>query len=534
MILSLIHWLGLALSMWVVGKVVTQVLDKSNKNEYDFFQNIWIGLVVLVAYLQAMSLFIGIGSELVWIVWAAVTFFSVIALFLNRKKRIEWRELIIPKKLLFASLAIVILSLYSATETVVWYDTYLYHFNMVAWNRDYGVVPGLANLHDRLGFNSSFHVLAAFSERFVADGGSVFITNGLIMTLLALNYLYIACSRKEKITTRVIAILLLPYIAMRINEGELASLSTDLAMTAMSLVFAMGLIRFPHNYFFLISCAALLSSIKLSGAVALLIVAIALIWKRDISFTKLVIVGLLGASVMLGYMWRNVIISGYPLYPSTQLAFPVEWRVPTEEVKLTADTIKGWARMPGRDYLKSLNGGWFFWIGPWWNRVKNSLEIRVFFLTTVLAIIYHKEIKNKWLLGYGLGSIFLLLVMAPDLRFGTVFFVLAGVSIIASIMRAWIKDEQIILKSAVVLCLIFVAWTVLPKIEIDDVRPPIMSYEYQISKIELVPKTLNDKTVVLSPLYGDQCGNSPIPCTPYNTRAVMRDVNDISKGFRYE
>ena len=40
-------------------------------------------------------------------------------------------------------------------------DTGNYHLPAALWARAYPVVPGLANLHGRLGFNSSFHLFAA-------------------------------------------------------------------------------------------------------------------------------------------------------------------------------------------------------------------------------------------------------------------------------------------------------------------------------------------------------------------------------------
>lgn len=33
------------------------------------------------------------------------------------------------------------------------------------------------------------------------------------------------------------------------------------------------------------------------------------------------------------------------------------------------------------------------------------------------------------------------------------------------------------------------------------------------------------------PIEGKRCGNSELPCNPYMTLVLMRDFNDISKGF---
>ena len=40
-------------------------------------------------------------------------------------------------------------------------DTDSYHIQMIKWARDYGSVPGIANLHLRYGFNSSWFISVA-------------------------------------------------------------------------------------------------------------------------------------------------------------------------------------------------------------------------------------------------------------------------------------------------------------------------------------------------------------------------------------
>ena len=42
------------------------------------------------------------------------------------------------------------------------YDTGLYHAQAIRWIEEYGVVPGLANLHSRFGYNSASFALSAF------------------------------------------------------------------------------------------------------------------------------------------------------------------------------------------------------------------------------------------------------------------------------------------------------------------------------------------------------------------------------------
>ena len=40
---------------------------------------------------------------------------------------------------------------------------------------------------------------------------------------------------------------------------------------------------------------------------------------------------LLAAVLLATWMGRGILLSGYPLFPSTALAMPVPWRMPTKE-----------------------------------------------------------------------------------------------------------------------------------------------------------------------------------------------------------
>ena len=52
-------------------------------------------------------------------------------------------------------------------------DTGLYHAQAIRWIEEYGVVPGLGNLHSRFAYNSAaFPLCAVYSMRWL--GGSLF------------------------------------------------------------------------------------------------------------------------------------------------------------------------------------------------------------------------------------------------------------------------------------------------------------------------------------------------------------------------
>ena len=53
-----------------------------------------------------------------------------------------------------------------------------------------------------------------------------------------------------------------------------------------------------------------------------------------------------------------------------------------------------------------------------------------------------------------------------------------------------------------------------------------------IKKVEIEKKITKYGVVVFKPMHGDQCWDSPVPCTPYfNEELRMRKHQDISSGF---
>ena len=82
----------------------------------------------------------------------------------------------------------------------------------------------------------------------------------------------------------------------------------------------------------------------------------------------LIMVGL--STLLLGtWLWRGVVFSGYPFFPSTTLAMPVEWRMPRKDVEQFYGLTVWCARDPDfKGSMKSTLKTWN-WLPRWWRRV---------------------------------------------------------------------------------------------------------------------------------------------------------------------
>ena len=141
------------------------------------------GLLVLNVYAEYFSLFAGVGFWTSLIaVFAAVIggmllrrdladFFKISKTQACQKKtersdeglensKSLWRKKNKAVWLLYAGLTL--LFAYGSSRGYMHYDTGLYHAQAIRWIEEYGVVPGLANLHSRFGYNSASFALSAF------------------------------------------------------------------------------------------------------------------------------------------------------------------------------------------------------------------------------------------------------------------------------------------------------------------------------------------------------------------------------------
>jgi hypothetical protein len=72
----------------------------------------------------------------------------------------------------------------------------------------------------------------------------------------------------------------------------------------------------------------------------------------------------LPAALTIGWAVRQAVLSGYPLYPSTVLGLPVDWRVPAATVDSANRWIASWARHPGIAPDHVLDS--WQWLTAWW------------------------------------------------------------------------------------------------------------------------------------------------------------------------
>jgi len=431
-------------------------------------------------------------------------------------------------------------------------DTGLYHLHSVRWAVEYPLVTGIANLHDRLGFNSAFFLHAALFDGAFFPGDSAWTAGAFFRLLAAAHLAFTALDGESPARARVFAAAALPYVVFRSLEA-MASLGYDEAPQFLVLLAAAELLRSPADtlgglrrgacllpcWLALTACAVALT-VKLSMAPALLFfgapyLAAALGADRA-RRARLLGWGLLPALLAGGvYLGRNVLAGGWLFYPVPALRLDVPWAV--DRADLVANTwnwILSWARAPGKTPGEVLGLGLEAWLPGWWAANRGNVGVRaVWWGLGVLAASAAAGrlaggggaparaggIRIETLCAFGLGALAVWWFLgAPDARFIDVLqagFLAACLAHLSTSLggRPWLLPAACCAAAA----LVFLAGETTFRTDrplrwaVQDAFP---RPAYKTVTVEARGKRFD----VLAPLDTDMCWNAPLPCTPYPKR----------------
>ncbi len=559
MLLILAGWITLFLLIVGIGlgfiSYLTSLVGYRKGEKLDLFTLFWLGIVFIIAFLQFYSIFYPINGR------ALIIFGSIFILSLvYAKERVKGLisellkiKLLTRKNIAFVVLSVLVVSslLYSASKEVVWYDTYLYHLNAVRWISDYPAVPGLANLYMRLGINSSLFLFAAFTDTWIFTSGSSHIALSLLLAVAIVQWLYVMVWQKASLQEKIFCALTLPFFIKGAWSKEVASLSTDLGMSIVFLVFSLEMLKKNSLKPLIISMlGALVITFKLTGlliAPFLFLILLREVVGKHISARRKKIAifsSILTLVIILGFIARSAILSGWPLYPIPFGKLNFSWTVPKKETVFLSQRIKTWAQVPGGNHIETLKLNFQEWFIPWFGRYQNSIEFRMFSISIILMIaIYGSEnlykvgklLGREWLMSalIALGSIIVWFLAAPSLRFGSVFFwtlfaLLATPLVIFLIKKFGLNELPIILSLILIILVTQNGPEFNEKLDLFELKKESSRF---VKAIVVSPKWESPELIIWVPVKGDQCGNSQLPCSNKPVKLKQRVPGDFSKGF---
>jgi hypothetical protein len=259
----------------------------------------------------------------------------------------------------------------------------------------------------------------------------------------------------------------------------------------------------------------------------------------NLSDGSLILAALIGAFSLIIWNLRSVILSGYLAFPSTFGAFDVPWRIPEETVRLKANYILSWARLPKTPYEQVLEN--WNWLRPWFkNQIRYEILFvlpLIFFIHGIIIFLLRRRKDNIPFSDFALfltppllSTIFLFFT-APSIRFFGASIWLLGAGALAVSIHKIFRLRLLVALYCVVCVIVFAQYTqengfwIKPGPK-DGFYPAPVARTYElVTESGLILLFPQDRD-------GGLCWNAPLPCTPdFNKHLRLMVDGDLSSGF---
>ncbi|MEA5077808.1 MAG: hypothetical protein VB013_04485 [Anaerolineaceae bacterium] len=519
-----------------------------------------VGLMVVTTLGSFASLFIRLNWE-----FQTALFVGAIALLIwnilrrTPLPRLHLNEFSLLQKLGLAFfVAVEIVLLYLATLTPSNADTGIYHAQTIHWIEAYPVVPGLANLHQRFGYDSSWLLANAIFSLAFLNLQSFHLLMGAFFIVMA-GYFYGGIHELLAGKYRLSNLMKLGFFLALFFYliDQVSSPGTDAPTTLMIFFILTETVRCLEDrlaarslpYIFLALLAFFCATFKLSSVPLLvLVLALCIQLNREKDMRSVGWIALAAFVILLPYVVRNFILTGYPVFPGFPfILFNFDWTVPIEQVGTESRVIHWFAMLPHTSLSKFEAMSKADQIIKWYHNLLPRQK--AILLATALAagadvlLLFVKKWRetlkqNKgFLLVFGaalLGCLFWF-ITAPAFRFGYGFLLstlfLFGFLPVSFFLPKFQRWQIGVGAALLIVCVGAVFSTVRPEINVGSIKETIvMPAAYP--GISSEPCTFANFKMLCQVSY-EECWYSPFPCAIKGNDHVAMRSNDYRDGFKY-
>lgn len=419
------------------------------------------GFALLTFYAQVVSLF------------TAVTYvFAFVALGISLICMTIWhKELIRAVKTCFVDLcwyewilflAFTVFVMFCTSLYPKQYDNYLYQAQLLRYYEEYGVIKGMGNISTRLGFNNSIYAFMALYSFRGIYGFSLHTANSAFCLFFGIFAIHGLCriGKTKAYVSSGLQGVLLAYVFY--NVDTLNCIGTDISsglFGLMILILFARCIEQKEQDSFLYALLAIIVvyvvTIKVSmGMLGILVFYPAYHMIRKKEWRRIAVCIPAGILLLMPWLIRNVLISGWLIYPLPSLdLFDVKWKIPYESAVYEAALIKGWARIRTSRVFETLEKPLREWLPIWFHALPLRYRLLLYFnfaavIYEIIQGIYGLAKKEKTLFSFSIikltafAGVLYWLFSAPDIRFGWIY-IMAFPTICFFSSAAWSKMEKI-------------------------------------------------------------------------------------------
>ncbi len=551
MLALVISWLLLGLVCFCLGTAALNLLklDAVKSIGDRFFIAQWVGLIITADIYLFTSLF----SPLIPVVSISIALIIVILSLIPKINRQELSQLIqqFRPKQIFGIFCLILFTAIFNPRDVFWYDTGLYHYQVTQWLAKTGAVDGLAQVHSRFGFTSSWFALSAVFDHGLLETRIGSLVNGFVV-LLTVGQILERIQRIifDKRNDYISYFICFAYSVISITsayESLDLSLSPDFPVMILTVFIGWLLLVFGAEKegdisLILIILSAGAIAIKLS-AIPLLIISFlyVIIKKQNLirKTRKLILVSSLSLLLILPSILYAVKVSGCPLFPSGFMCLNLPWAYTSESANYISQIIRDFARWTG---ATPADANWWNWLPKWIEReMQATIQILLSLITFLLLIRYKNQVAGYmfiFLLGF-LGITFMI-AQAPVWRFGLGYLTVIpalGIALLLSKIHHKIVDfckrvkpASQYLTNPILWIILLIIWSVIFRQRAINwlIPPPLRQPEI------LLTKEVDAIKYTMPPKGDDRCWSAVIPCTPEdleNRVKLLRPEMGIAGGF---
>lgn len=573
-----VTWFLIAAALTGLGLGLARILTLRPAPDRCILPCFWLGFAATLACLQIWHIAFPLNFVPAFIVAAA----GAAGLISNRKLLLESLAAARSDGAIVPAIVLVVWLANRCIGPARAFDTGYYDFAVVKWTTSYPIVPGLANLHDRLGFNNSSLLYAAMLDHGFWRNRSPHLANGLLLCALMMQIVYSGLRLLRPNTATPAAglfdvALFIPATYLGVEEQYLniASLTTDVPvivvlLAAASMLFGQ-LIRqgsdeasdaFERFVIATLLTAAItikLSSLLFAFTAGLLLVFLWYRKRRTPSSRPVLSASASVAAALLAlipFVIRGVILTGYPLYPSTFGATGFDWLVPRSACLLQQKYILAYGRFY---YNYSVIGTSFEnvpWFRAWLLHLPRFAKMEVVLpailvCASLLVWFVHRlqtedRLPRAWTLSLPcIASLIFWIYKAPTPRFG--FFALwilaaTWISLSALPYVATLRARKCFLALVCVVAAATIAIRVVGKLQTEGkqealallLNGPGPDHGFQpFPKASFRSFTTDSGLILLVPVEDGRGYDAPLLTTPWPERKLqLRKKGDPASGFR--
>lgn len=447
-----------------------------------------------------------------------------------------------------------ILAILLAAGPIIRDDTESYHLQSILWLNEYGTVPGLANLHTRLGFNSSW--LQSISLLTPLTKYNFYTTPNTLLSIAVASAAIIQTDNESivpKNKQRMINLgtMLIMFSIWYYWRGNIQSCNYDYYFTAAALIFYFQLNQEAVNKNYAIVAMALippiLCSIRLIYLPSLIFTVYALNRWRENSEYKIIAQTIFFIIITLGaHLYRSYVLSGHPLYPSNflTLSYP-DWQIPEEHLHQLMEYIRNFSRPRDLDFLDSFKT----WIHDMYLYEKAMVGIGL--LGLIIKMILRLSSKNKMkkqalyfhhcVLIFISTELILWYYISPEPRFIAGIFFIGQAQLIKyltdklSITESSIKyiAQTVGISLCISLCIVLFKKLTTEKSEYANIylpkkidSPETRNFIWENTLVR-IPEKINNN-------WNSRCYLTPLPCAYDSLPGIKMKSRNIKDGFYAE